>query len=135
MRARGLAMTEVLVALVLLAVALTGALALALRGYALTAEARRAEQAAVLVADLAGRIRALPGVDWTALPVAAPCVPICTPESLAALEFEDWQTLASATLPGAAAVLEPGASGALQLTLEWHESDGPGREISLELRP
>jgi type IV pilus modification protein PilV len=135
MKARGVAMTEVLVALALLAVALTGALALALRGYALTSEARRAEQAAALAADLAGRMRALPRVDWTDLPAATPCAPACAPETLAALEFEDWQALATMTLPGSAATLEPGMSGAVMLTLGWSESGGVLRELSLELRP
>jgi type IV pilus modification protein PilV len=134
MRTRGVAMTEVLVALALLAVALTGALALALRGYALTSEARRAEQAAALAADLAGRMRALPRVDWSDLPAATACVPSCTPEALAAVEFKDWQALAAMTLPGAAATLQPGSGGALRLTLGWNESGGP-REVLLELRP
>ena len=133
MNARGFAMAEALVALALFGVALTGSLGLALEGYATTLEARRAQQAAALAADLAGRIAVLPGVDWTSLPAVAPCAPGCTPTQLAALEFAQWRQALQDTLPAAGATLTAGNAGVLRLQLEWIETGGEARALELEV--
>jgi len=131
MNVRGFVMTEILVALLVLAVAVTGTLALAAGAFASTAEARRAELAAGLASDLAGRMRALPGVDWTVLPAPGACGSACTPEQLAALEFADWRGAVSGALPAGTGSLEPGDAGALVLQLGWQEAGGARRELRL----
>ena len=131
MNLRGFVMTEVLVALLVLAVAVTAALALALRGLAATAEARRAEAAAGLAADLAGRVRALQAVDWTALPAPADCAAGCSPEQLAALELAEWQAMVVAALPAGTGQLETAGAGGLVAVLAWTETGGVPRELRL----
>ena len=135
MNARGFAMTEALVALAVFGVALTGSLGLAVEGFAATLEARRAQQAAALAADLAGRIAVLPGVDWTSLPTVTPCEPGCSPAQLAALELARWRQALGDTLPAAGATLAPGAAGSLLLRLEWRETGGAVRGFELEIAP
>lgn len=129
MTGRGFTLLEVLVALLLLAVAVTSVLALALGGFATTAEARRAETAAALAADLAGRVRALARVDWTALPAPAPCAAACPPEQVAAMELADWRAGVGASLPDGTALLAAGPGGELLLTLAWTETGGLPREL------
>jgi prepilin-type N-terminal cleavage/methylation domain-containing protein len=131
MSVRGFVMAEVLVALVVLSVAVTACLALALESLAATAEARRAEIAAGFAADLAGRTRAMPGVDWTALPEPAPCGAACTPEGLAALEFAAWRAALRTALPAGAALLAAEPDGGLLLTLAWNDTGGLPRELEL----
>jgi Tfp pilus assembly protein PilV len=131
MNSRGFAMTEALVALAVFGLAVTGGLGLALGGLSDTLEARRAQQAAAAAADLAGRIAALEGVDWTALPAAAPCALACTPPQLAALELADWRRDLGRALPAASASLEAGHAGTLVLRLEWDESGGERRALQI----
>jgi len=131
MSARGFMMIEVLVALLVCAVAVTAALALALGGFAATAEARRAELATGLAADLAGRTRALPGVDWLTLPPPAECATACTPEQLAALELAAWRAAAATALPAGVALLEATPGGELVVTLTWAERGASHREVRL----
>lgn len=133
MNTRGFAMVEVLVAMVVAALGLGAALAMALGGLAATAEARRADLAAMMAADLAGRIRALPGADWTALPEVAECGTDCTPAQLAALEYQAWRQALRSGLPGANAQLEAGADGAVLLSLAWPESGATTRSLLLEI--
>jgi type IV pilus modification protein PilV len=133
MTMRGFIMAEVLVALLVLAVAVTAALALALRGFAATAEARRAEIAAGLAADLAGRTRSLPAVDWTTLPAPAPCAPGCSPEQLAALELAAWRAAVTGALPAGAGSLQVEGTAALVVMLAWTETGGIRRELQLEI--
>lgn len=129
MSCRGFTMLEVLVALLLLALAVSSVLALALHGFATTTEARRAEIAGALAADLAGRVRAFASVDWTALPAPAPCASACLPEQAAAVELAEWRTAVAAALPDGAALLAPGPGGELLLTLAWTETGGLPREL------
>jgi Tfp pilus assembly protein PilV len=124
-------MTEVLVALLVLAVAVTAALALALRGFASTAEARRAEVAAGLAADLAGRMRTLQAVDWSALPAPADCAAACSPEQLAALELADWQSMVAAALPAGTGLLQTAGMGDQVAVLGWTETGDVRRELRL----
>ena len=135
MTVRGFTMIEILVALLVLAVAATAALALALGGFAATAEARRAEVAAGLAADLAERVRGLPDVDWDALPEPIDCGADCAPEQLGALEFAAWQTDVAAALPTGAGSLWRTGAGGLALTLEWTETGGMRRELRLGIAP
>jgi Tfp pilus assembly protein PilV len=130
---RGYAMIEVLIALFLAAVGLYAGLWLALGALASTAEARRADTAAVLAADLAGRVRALAAVDWTALPAPMPCASACSPVQLAALELADWLEAVETSLPDGAAELAPGGDASLALTLSWTETGGAPRELYLEI--
>lgn len=135
MNARGMIMAEVLAALLVMGVALTGSLALALAAMAELGEARRAQVAVVLAADLAGRVRALPAADWTALPAPGPCGSPCPVEVLAAQEYADWATLLAVALPGAAASLAAGPHGGPVLALEYPERGGAMRLLQLGLAP
>ena len=128
-------MTEALVALAVFGVAVTGGLQLALGSLAETLAARRAQQAAAAAADLAGRIALLPGVDWTALPTAAPCAPACSAPQLAALELADWRRGLAAVLPDADAALEGGNGAILVLRLEWDEAGGERRTLRIGMAP
>lgn len=133
MRLRGFVMMEVLVALFLVGLAVSGALSLALGGFGATAEARRAQQATLLASDLAGRIRALPGVDWTALPEPGTCVGGCSPEALAALELLQWRARLEESLPDATGSLAAASTGAIALQLEWTASGGERRALRVDL--
>ena len=130
MNCRGFTLLETLVAALLLALAVTSALALTLRGFGATAEARRAETAAALAADFAGRARALAQVDWTALPAPLPCT-ACPPEQVAAREFADWRVQVADTLPDGTAQLVTGPGDALLLRIAWTETGGQARELSV----
>jgi type IV pilus assembly protein PilV len=127
---RGFAMSEVLVALLVIAVAVSSALALALGGLVGTAEARRAELATMLAADLAGRIRSLAGVDWTALPGSG-CTPPCTPDQLAAQELDHWRASVRDALPSGRGELESGNGDELTASVRWEERGGVPREFRL----
>lgn len=131
MNCRGFTLLEVLVALLLLSLAVSSVLGLALHGFATTTEARRAEIAGALAADLAGRVRTFSGVDWVALPAPAPCTAACPPEQAAAAELADWRAAVTAALPDGAALLAPGPGGELVLTLAWTETSGLPRELRL----
>lgn len=131
MNAQGFAMSEVLVALLVIAVAVTAALAVALGGLAATAEARRAEIATMLAADLAGRVRSLSGVDWTALPAIASCASPCAPERLAAQELALWRDSVREALPAGAGELQSVGEAELTVRVQWTERGGERREYRL----
>lgn len=133
MKSQGFAMTEVLVALAVTAVGLGAAVGLALAGYATTAEARRAEVASALAADLAGRMRALATVDWLALPAPLDCGSDCAAVQLAALELAEWQAIVRTSLPGASARLEAAEEDRLAITLGWTETGNVPRELRVEV--
>lgn len=135
MSARGFAMMEVLVAMVVAALGLGLALAMALGGLSATNEARRADLATVLAADLGGRMRSVPGVDWTALPAPVECGGDCAPLELAALELADWLQALHLQLAGAEVQLDAGPQGAVLLSLSWLESGAIRRSLELEIHP
>jgi prepilin-type N-terminal cleavage/methylation domain-containing protein len=135
MNARGFAMVEVLVAMVVAALGLGLALAMALGGLGATTEARRADLATVLAADLGGRMRAVPGVDWTALPAPVECGENCGPPELAALELADWLKALHLQLADPEVQLDAGPQGAVLLSLSWLESGATRRSLALEIHP
>lgn len=124
-------MTEVLAALAVVGIVVTGNLGLALGGLGATLEARRSQQAVALAADLAGRIRVLPTIDWTALPAAGPCAAPCAPEQVAAAELAAWTRQLQDALPGAEAELHRAGAAALVLQLRWREGDDETRALSV----
>jgi prepilin-type N-terminal cleavage/methylation domain-containing protein len=131
MSGRGFAMTEVLAALAVLGVIVAGNLGLALGGLGATLEARRAQRAVAMAADLAGRVRALPSADWTSLPATAGCSAPCGPEQLAAAEWAAWSARLADALPGGAAELAPDGAGAMVLSIRWQEQGGEQRVLRL----
>ena len=134
-RSRGIALVEVLVAILLAALAVTTGLGLALRGLSDTVEARLRQQAIELAADMAGRVRALPGVDWTAVAPGAPCVGACSPEALAAAELGEWRGEVIARLPAAEAALQSAAGGAFVVVVRWSGRGGEPSELRLGVQP
>lgn len=128
---RGLAMTELLVALVVLSLLVSASLALALAGHAATAESRRAEVAAQLGADLAELVRALAAVDWDALPAAGSCMTPCTPERLAAQQLAQWRDAVAASLPAGHGALESGPAGEAVVVVRWLDRGGLDRSFRL----
>ena len=134
-RCRGIALIEVLVAILLAGLAVTTGLGLALRGLADTVEARLRQQAIELAADMAGRVRALPGVDWTAVAPGAPCGGTCSPDALAAAELGEWRGEVIARLPDAEAMLQAAAGGALVVVVRWSGRGGEASELRLGVQP
>jgi type IV pilus assembly protein PilV len=134
-RCRGIALVEVLVAILLAGLAVTTGLGLALRGLADTVEARLRQQAIELAADMAGRVRALPGVDWTAVAPGAPCVGACSPDALAAAELGEWRKEVIGRLPDAEAALQAAAGGALVVVVRWSGRGGESSELRLGVQP
>jgi type IV pilus assembly protein PilV len=130
---RGFSIAEVLVALAVLAVMVTLAMALSLHAFAANGEARRAELAALLAADLAERVRAIAGVDWSALPAPSACDSACPPDRLAAAELSAWREMVATALPAGAGELEIGAGDALSVVLSWAERGGERRAFRLEI--
>ena len=133
-RCRGIALVEVLVAILLAGLAVTTGLGLALRGLADTVEARLRQQAIELAADMAGRVRALPGVDWTAVAPGAPCGGACSPDALAAAELGEWRREVMGRLPDAEAALEA-AGGALVVVVRWSGRGEEASELRLGVQP
>jgi hypothetical protein len=105
-RCRGIALVEVLVAILLAALAVTTGLGLALRG-----------------------------LDWTAVTPGAPCVGACSPDALAAAELGEWRREAIARLPDAAVDLQAAAGGALVVVVRWSGRGEEPSELRLGVQP
>ena len=133
--ARGSALPEVLVALLLMGLAMGTGLALALDGLRGLAAARHRDQAAALASDLAGTIRALPGVAWESVEAGAPCPLACAPEALAAAEFAAWQARVAETLPGGQGDVLSVADGAVTVVVDWTAPDGRAARAELGVLP
>jgi hypothetical protein len=83
---------------------------------------------------MAGRVRALPGVDWTAVAPGAPCGGACSPDALAAAELGEWRREVMGRLPDAEAALEA-AGGALVVVVRWSGRGGDPSELRLGVQP
>lgn len=147
---RGFALTELLVAIVLLAVGLLGNVALLVAGLQAERNAANLATAATLAADLGERIRAnrdagpayVIDPDAAAPPPPPPCgvaAPFAA-AARAACDVAEWQQEVHASLPGAQARLTatpvPGTAALLYtVTLDWVTSgDDTGDRFSLQLQ-
>jgi Tfp pilus assembly protein PilV len=131
----GSALPEVLLALLLLGLTMGTGLALALDGLRGLAEARQRDQAAALASDLAGTIRAVPGVAWESVEPGVPCPGPCAPEALAAAEFAAWLARVADSLPGGQGAIRPVADGAVSVVVDWTAPDGRAARAELGVLP
>ncbi len=149
-RCGGFALTELLIAVVLLAIGLLGNVALLVAGLQAERNAANFATAATLTADLAERIRANQGAglayeidpDEAALPPAPICdlaVPFAA-AARAACDLAEWQQDVSDALPGAyvrltATPVHGTAAVLYTITLRWVAwGDATGGESSLQLQ-
>jgi len=133
--ARGSALPEVLIALLLLGLAMGTGLALALDGLRGLAGARQRDQAAAMAADLAGTIRSVPGVAWGTVAAGAPCPSACPPEALAAAELSAWQARVAAALPEGRGEVRAADPGAVTVVVAWTAPDGTPARAELGVVP
>jgi type IV pilus assembly protein PilV len=147
---RGLALTELLIAVVLLTIGLLGNVALLVAGLQAERDAANLATAATLTADLAERIRAnqKAGLAYAINPdaAAAPLPPICTlaasfaADARAACDLAEWQQEVTDALPGAhvrlTATPVPGAAALLYtITIRWvARGEATGGHYSLRLQ-
>lgn len=137
----GFGLVEVLVALLVVAVGVTGSLRLLVHGLREARAALWRTQAAILAADLADRMRANAAgmgaydpAGYPGGPAADACDPVapCTPEALAEADLADWLATVEARLPRcgvpgaqvAAVTIEPDAGAALdrvRIVLRWRD--------------
>jgi len=130
-----MALPEVLLALLLLGLATGLGLALALDGLRGLAGARQRDQAAALAADLAGTIRAVPGVAWDAVAAGVPCPSACPPEALAAAELSAWQARVAAALPEGRGEVRALDTQAVTVVVAWTAPDGTAARAELGVVP
>jgi type IV pilus assembly protein PilV len=133
----GFTLVEALVAVTLLAVGLLGLTALMVDGLAGDRIALQHSQAALLVSDMAERIRgnraggpayALTSGSVLAAPAVSCAAPgECTPARVAALDLYRWQQRVLAELPDArtSIIVGPGAAPAYRIEIEWSETGAP----------
>jgi type IV pilus assembly protein PilV len=146
---RGFALTELLIAVVLLVIGLLGNVALLVAGLQAERNAANLATAVALTADLGERIRANrdAGPDYVIDPNApAPPPPVCVvaapfaAAARAACDLAEWQQEVNAALPGADARLTatpvPGTAALLYtITLRWVAwGDATGGQYSLQLQ-
>jgi type IV pilus assembly protein PilV len=147
---RGLALTELLIAVALLAIGLLGNVALLVAGLQAERNAANLATAATLTADLSERIRANQdaGLAYEIDPDAAPPPPpqICTvavpfaAAARAACDLAEWQQDVNDALPGAhvrltATPVQGTASFLYTITLRWVAwGDAMGGHYSLQLQ-
>lgn len=127
--ARGFAMLDVLIALLLLAVALTGACATLIHTMRSTHDALLATRAVDLAADLSEELKRLPAAMTPGDAVGAWRERVRVTLPVAGLAPEQFASLAIA---GIAGTDEPAADGALHLvTLRWRSARGELEELNL----
>ena len=146
----GLALTELLIAVVVLAVGLLGNLALLVAGLQAERNAANLATAATLAADMGERIRANqaagPAYDINPDAAATPPPPICTlaapfvADARAACDLAEWQQEVTDALPGAhvrltATPVQGTAALLYTITLRWvARGDATGGHYSLHLQ-
>lgn len=147
---RGFALTELLIAVVLLAIGLLGNVALLVAGLQAERDAANLATAATLAADLGERIRANQdaGLAYEINPDAAapPSPPICAlaapfaADARAACDLAEWQQEVTDALPGVhvrltATPVQGTAALLYTITLSWvARGDATGGHYSLQLQ-
>ena len=136
----GIALIEVLVAVLILGVGLLGMAAMQVQSSQMTNGAEQRTQAVLLTADLMDRIRAnrasradYDGIDVD--PDDTACATDFTPNAAASVSANDiaeWSNLVVCLLPeGSAAVTVNNATGEVTVTVDWVKQDPDGAAVNL----
>lgn len=136
-RSRGSTLLDVLVTLVILSIALLGAVAMQLKALQLGQSSQWRDQAVTLAADLAERIEANKAaavdgayavVQTSTVPSAPPsCTAACSPAEVAALDLYQWQTRIASVLPNSAWSVQQTTRanpGTYEISLRWADAHG-----------
>jgi len=136
----GIALIEVLVAVLILAVGLLGMAAMQGVSTQMTNGAEQRTQAVILSADIMDRIRANRSnrLDYDGIsvdPDAVTCASDFTPSNASSVSQNDiaeWSNLIVCSLPdGSASVTVNNASGEVVVTIDWARSDPDGTPVIL----
>ncbi|MEX8494421.1 type IV pilus modification protein PilV [Sphaerotilus sp.] len=157
-RGAGFALVEVLVTVVILAIAALGYAALQLRGLSTNSSAMWRSKATMLAYEAADRVRAnVPGatagqynnLQNPAVVAACTLTNVCTAAQMAARDFSQWRTNVSNTLPGGSGVIcldstpddgttaSPACDGTgsqIAIKVFWSERGTPARFVNV-VRP
>jgi type IV pilus assembly protein PilV len=130
-------MIEVLISLVIVAVAMLGAAGIQLRAMQLGQGSQLRTQAILLADDLAERMEAnkiaavetglYSVAETSTVPTTAPsCTTVCSAQQMAALDLYQWQTLIPTLLPQSSwsVVQTPGNPSTYEITVKWVDSRG-----------
>lgn len=137
---KGIALIEVLVAVLVLAVGLLGMAAMQVQSSQMTNGAEQRTQAVLLTADMMDRIRANRGnaTDYNGIsvdPATTTCSTSYTPSGTATVSANDasaWANLVVCLLPeGTGTVAVNGVTGAVTVTVDWAKTDEEGTAVTL----
>ncbi len=136
----GIALIEVLVAVLVLAIGLLGMAAMQVQSSQMTNGAEQRTQAILLTADMMDRIRAnrTNGADYNGIsvdPAATTCATDYVPDATATVSANDiteWSNLIVCLLPdGTGTVAVNGATGEVTVTVDWARADADGVAVTL----
>ena len=128
---RGVGLIEVLVSLLLLAVAVIGFAALQVKAVSTTNTAVYRTQGMAIAQELAERIRvnygqtaAYRAADWSVLPVKECLTATCTPAEMVSYDIRVTKQLAAATLPnGDVAMRQCGGTPYMCIYVAWNDTN------------
>lgn len=136
----GIALIEVLVAVLVLAVGLLGMAAMQVQSSQMTNGAEQRTQAVLLTADMMDRIRAnrANSTDYNGIsvdPAVTTCDTSYSPNATATVSTNDasaWANLVVCLLPeGTGTVSVNGATGVVTVTVDWARADAEGTAVTL----
>jgi type IV pilus assembly protein PilV len=136
----GIALIEVLVAVLVLAIGLLGMAAMQVQSSQMTNGAEQRTQAILLTADMMDRIRAnrTNSADYNGVsvdPATTACATDYTPGAALAVSANDiteWSNLVVCLLPeGAGTVAVNGVTGEVTVTVDWARADADGVAVTL----
>jgi type IV pilus assembly protein PilV len=131
-RQRGMTLVEILVAIVVLSVGLLGLAGLQLKGMQVNQGSAYRWQAALLVEDIADRMRADRTSAQNGQYNVTGGVPATTGSSTTQSVLQDWWSRVQAQLPGAQATIGPVAPGAtansfsIPISVTWNDTRAQG---------
>jgi type IV pilus assembly protein PilV len=136
----GIALIEVLVAVLVLAIGLLGMAAMQVQSSQMTNGAEQRTQAILLTADMMDRIRAnrLSSADYNGVsvdPTATSCATDYAPDATASVSANDiteWSNLVVCLLPeGTGTVAVNSVTGEVTVTVDWAKADTDGVAVTL----
>lgn len=136
----GIALIEVLVAVLVLAIGLLGMAAMQVQSSQMTNGAEQRTQAILLTADMMDRIRAnrVSSADYNGIsvdPATTTCATDYAPDATASVSANDiteWSNLVVCLLPeGTGTVVVNSATGEVAVTVDWAKADSDGVAVTL----
>jgi type IV pilus assembly protein PilV len=135
----GIALIEVLVAVLVLAIGLLGMAAMQAQSTKMTNGAEQRTQAVLLTADMMDRMRAnrpnisdYDGIDVD--PDATACATDYAPDGTATVSVNDiteWSNLVVCLLPEGSGTVAIDGAGEITVTVDWEKSDADGTAVAL----